>query len=285
MIPEEIKTCLIDNYGELQSFTPASGGCINNGGTAKCKSQELFLKWNSASLYPGMFAAEAKGLNLLRKSELIVPEVLEVINGQTYEALILENIRSGGQNKNTMEKFGGQLAQMHRITQKKYGLDHDNYMGSLKQYNKPHENWIEFYIAQRLEPQLEIAVKKGLADLQLQMKFEKLYKLLPKLLVIEQPSLVHGDLWSGNYMINSDGNAVLIDPAVTFANREVDLAMTKLFGGFSQEFYSGYEAEYPTEKGLNERLDIYNLYPLLIHLNLFGSSYRSQIISILNYFI
>ncbi|MEQ8927880.1 MAG: fructosamine kinase family protein [Fulvivirga sp.] len=284
MIPQEIKRWLTNNYGELENFSPASGGCINNGGTARFRNLSVFIKWNSSALYPGMFDAEAKGLDLLRQSELVVPHVMEVVHVDLYDALVLQNIESGSPTPKTMEDFGRKLALMHRISQKKYGLGHNNYMGSLQQSNNLNDDWIEFFITQRLEPQLEIAASKGMAESQFRKQFERLYKILPDILVIDQPALIHGDLWSGNYMIDSNGHAVLIDPAVTYAHREVDLAMTKLFGGFDAKFYAGYYAEYPTEKGLDERLDIYNLYPLLIHLNLFGTSYKSQLVSILKYF-
>ncbi len=282
MIPEDIKKSISDKLGVIHSFQQASGGCINNGGAISTSKGAFFIKWNNAKKYPDMFVAEAKGLDLLRQSQLIVPKVIDVLHNQEYQVLVLEHIESGSVTSKTWKDFGQKLALMHQISQPQYGLGHDNYMGSLNQVNQWHNTWIDFFIDQRLEPQLKISRENGLIDSSFEFKFQRLYKLLPDILSIEKPALVHGDLWSGNYMIDSNGNTVLIDPAVSFSHREVDLAMTKLFGGFSNDFYSSYQETCPTAKGLSERLDIYNLYPLLIHLNVFGSGYLSQIRSIVS---
>lgn len=284
MIPKEILDWLNEQYGAVDSFSPAAGGCINNGGTIVISKNRMFIKWNSAVKYPKIFEAEAKGLKLLSNSQFHIPYVIDVFNGQEYDALLLENIEKGASVTGFWEKFGQQLADMHHISNSKYGLDHNNYMGALVQENEPLESWINFFIGRRLMPQVSLAQANGYFSSDQLNSFEKLYKKLPDLLFEDQPSLVHGDLWSGNFMINHVGEPVLIDPAVSYSHREVDLAMSKLFGGFDRAFYNTYQESFPAEPNLEDRLDIYNLYPLLIHLNLFGSGYYSQVMHIVNRF-
>lgn len=284
MLPIEINNWFNNQYGQVELFTPASGGCINNGGTIKTGKADYFIKWNSCASFPNMFNSEAKGLKLLSQSSFQIPEVIDLFEGQGYDALLLENIPRGVPSRNFWESFGQSLAEMHRITNETYGLDHNNYMGSLKQENEPLDNWIDFFIARRLWPQVSLASSKGyFSNTQLD-SFDQLYKKLPQLLTNEVPALIHGDLWNGNFMINKDGKPVLIDPAVSFSHREADLAMTKLFGGFDSNFYNSYFEVYPTDPGLQDRMDIYNLYPLLIHLNLFGSGYYNQVMYIVRRF-
>ena len=284
MLPPEIKQWFETNYGAIESFTSASGGCINNGGTIESGKEKYFLKYNSSSNLPNMFKAEATGLDLLRKSELYIPKVIDVFEGLEYDALLLENVTKSVPNGNFWSDFGYKLAAMHHITKEFYGLDHNNYMGSLPQENEFVENWINFFIVRRLMPQVSLANSKGYFNNSQTSQFEKFYKKLPELLNVEIPALVHGDLWSGNFIINHHGDPVLIDPAVSYSHREVDLAMTKLFGGFDQQFYEAYLEAYPTVCGLEDRMDIYNLYPLLIHLNLFGAGYYSQVMHIISRF-
>jgi fructosamine-3-kinase len=146
-------------------------------------------------------------------------------------------------------------------------------MGSLPQSNEESDSWSSFFIKRRLQPQVQPAQNAGLLDSKSVKAFELLYKNLQDLLPEQEPALLHGDLWSGNLITNSDGGPCLIDPAVYYGNREVDLAMTRLFGGFSQEFYDAYHEAFPLPPNDFDRVDLYNLYPLLVHLNLFGSSY------------
>ena len=159
-------------------------------------------------------------------------------------------------------------------------MDHDNYIGSLKQSNTYYDDGVEFFINTRLVPQLEKL--NNLNNSSFFKKFDVLFNLLNEIIPVYQPSLLHGDLWSGNFLIDHNGHACIIDPAVYYGNREVDIAMTKLFGGFSEEFYSNYNNYFPMLNDWQERMPIWNLYPLLVHANLFGSSYLNQINSILN---
>lgn len=285
-IPEEISTFLESKFGKLKRFHAASGGCINNGGTIESNTGRYFVKWNSAIKFPKMFEAEASGLDLLRSAEsLKIPDVVNTFKGNSYACLVLEQIDQHRRASDFWERLGRGLADIHKQSADQYGLDHDNYMGSLRQYNTPHDSWIEFFVKSRLQPQIDLAKASNKIDAAGIKLYDRLISRLDQLLITEQPALVHGDLWSGNFMVGSRGEPVLIDPAVAYGHREVDLAMTTLFGGFDQAFYSAYKEYYPLSPGYESRLDIYNLYPLLIHVNLFGAGYYQQVLAILKRYI
>jgi protein-ribulosamine 3-kinase len=186
-----------------------------------------------------------------------------------------------------MEMLGRQFAELHRYRGKKFGFFEDNLLGDSPQSNKPSkegsQNWAVFYAENRLEFQTNLAVKKGYATPELTNLMENLIKKFSDLIsgTEEEPSLLHGDLWSGNYLIDGRGIPWLIDPAVYYGHREADMAMTSLFGGFSNAFYSAYKSAYPIAPGYAEREPLYQLYHLLNHLNLFGTGYYDQVISIL----
>jgi len=282
-IPDEIKTFCESHLGALRSFKHASGGCINNGGRLESDNATAFVKWNDAKRFPKMFTAEASGLKLLREPGCIdIPSVMDVYEGTNFSCLLLEQIESGPRATAFWERFGAELATLHKTTQEDYGLDINNYMGSLQQANDKRSSLADFFIECRLIPQIEMAGSK--LSKQDRKLFESLYKKLPSILVDERPSLVHGDLWSGNFMVGNKGQPVLIDPAVAYSSREVDLAMSRIFGGFEAAFYASYEDTFPTAPGLAERIDIHNLYPLLVHVNLFGWGYYRQVKNILDRF-
>jgi len=163
-------------------------------------------------------------------------------------------------------------------------LDHNNYIGSLHQSNQKHDKWVSFFIEERLNPQLKLAYDSGKINSSILEKFEVMFLVLEEIFPVEKPSLLHGDLWSGNLMTDNFGNPCLIDPAVYFGFREMDLAMTTLFGGFDSEFYESYQRINHLETGWQERFDICNLYPLLVHVNLFGEGYLSSVKNILKRF-
>jgi protein-ribulosamine 3-kinase len=270
----------------VKGFSFSGGGCINHGGRLETNEGAFFLKWNDANRFPGMFEAEAKGLELLQKpGALFIPNVIGVSERQNYQFLLLDFVDQKQRSGNYWNNLGEQLATLHGISSKTYGLDHNNYIGSLHQYNDQKSSWTDFFIHQRLEVQLKLAESSGSADTRLRKRFDELYKKLPSLLPDENPALVHGDLWSGNLMVNNKGEPCLIDPAVYFGHREVDLAMSKLFGGFAQEFYEKYNDVFPLSPGYQKRFDLYNLYPLLVHVNLFGGAYINQVNSILQYYL
>lgn len=270
----------------IHDFSFVGGGCINHGGKLKTEKGNFFLKWNDAHAFPGMFETEALGLNLLAKANAIrIPATFGTGENGDYQFILLEHIESSAYHNRTWHLLGTQLAALHKTSQAQFGLDHDNYMGSLRQYNDQNDSWINFFIHQRLEVQLKVGVDSGAIDNVVVKNFEKLYKKLPSLLTTEKPSLVHGDLWGGNLIIDEKGSPCLIDPAVYYGHREIDLAMTQLFGVFNHEFYDAYLQAFPVEPGLQDRLDIYNLYPLLVHVNLFGQNYLYRVNSTLSHFI
>ena len=268
---------------QITKFSFAGGGCINHGGRLTTSKGNFFIKWNDVKKYPGMFKAEAAGLKLLAGPEAIrIPRVLGTDERETYQFIILEFIEDRGRSHEHWNLLGTQLALLHKNSNDHYGLDHNNYMGSLSQINTTNNSWVDFFIERRLQVQLKLGIDRHVIPTATIKKFEALYKELPSILTTERPTLVHGDLWSGNLITDEIGNPCLIDPAVYYGHREVDLAMTQLFGGFSTEFYSAYQDVFPCESGWQQRLDIYNLYPLLVHVNLFGQSYLHQVDSILN---
>jgi len=278
---------LVGAEGKLQIVAPVSGGSINSCWRVSYNKDSFFIKVNSAVNYPGMFKAEAAGLTELQSHNVIkVPGVIGEGEVGGYQFLILEWINQGRNSVQSEELFGRQLADLHRIKHAKFGLDYNNYMGSLPQPNELTESYADFFIEYRLKPQVEIALSKKLLPLELERSFNSVYGILGSMLDNEVfPSLVHGDLWSGNYLIDTSGSPVLVDPAISFSNREIDIAMTTLFGGFSNRFYESYHESFPLAKGWQERMDLWNLYPLLIHLNLFGTGYLRQIQSALNKYV
>jgi len=259
------------------------GGCINSTYQIKTDAGSYFLKWNRSSLLE-MFETEKRGLNLLKQSPIHVPEVIGVGTFDDKSYLLTEWIAKGSPSKDFWTDFGRDLAIQHRLSADFFGLDHDNFIGNLTQQNSRNKSWSEFFISERLKPQLAIGVRNGLIDLKVQNDFDRLFEKLDHLIPREPPSLLHGDLWSGNFMINSAGQASIFDPAVYYGHRETELAFTQLFGGFDQQFYDAYPNEFPLEPGFEDRVDLHNLYPLLVHVNLFGSSYLSGILQTLKRF-
>lgn len=261
------------------------GGSINNCYRVSDDSHTYFLKVNNASRYPGLFETEKQGLGLLASKDCIrTPRVLYCGTQDTDQLLLLEWIGSGSKTGPFWKKFGEQLAQLHRCTQDQFGLTGDNYMGSLVQKNNPTDTWTEFFIYQRIMPQVELALSNGLLNAHHVDLFQQLCKKLGNFFEPEPPSLLHGDLWSGNFMCDSQSAPVLIDPAVYYGHRSIDLGMTTLFGGFDHSFYEAYHYHFPLPANHEDQWEICNLYPLLIHLNLFGQSYLSQVVDTLKRF-
>lgn len=296
-IKKEIQTVLAEKIESVTvgNISSVGGGCINDTARIKTNIGLFFAKWNKAKKYPKMFEAEAKGLKLLADAnEIKIPEVISQKTIDETDFLILEFIESGAfqhppsplqRGTNTFwHDFGKSLAKLHKHTSEKFGLDHDNYIGSLPQSNKQHNKWNEFFILERLEPQIKMAIDSKQIHPSANQRFHKLFSQVETVFPAEKPSLLHGDLWNGNYLIGSKGEPVIIDPAVYFGHREMDLGMTKLFGGFTSEFYQSYNEEFPLEKDWQKRTDLCNLYPLMVHVNLFGRSYAMQVEDILRRF-
>lgn len=280
---EPLQTLLESKGWLTQSVNPLSGGSINDVFKVVLQDQKHFvIKKNTLQKYPKMFEREAEGLKLLQKSSFKVPEVIEVVVQEPFQYLILEYVSTGVKSKNFWKDFAFQLAEMHQLSSNEFGSVGDNYMGALAQSNKNHVHWSSFYLNERIAPQLLMASNRRFFTYdEVKDYINKIESWLndqPKI----EPSLVHGDLWLGNFMVDDSGNPVLIDPAVHFGNRETDIAMTRLFGGFSDDFYLWYQEFLPMPKGWQQRTVVYHLYPLLIHLNLFGAGYLHQVRKILD---
>lgn len=260
------------------SCLPVSGGSINQTYRLQTSKRDYFIKINNGKEFPGMFEAEAAGLKLISDTGAIaVPMVIATCEAGDESFLLMEWVDTRRPTAKASEQLGRALAEMHRHSAAFFGLDGDNYMGSLRQSNRQHQTWTEFFINERLQPMAKMAVDAGWLNRVDLGHFEALYSVLPGLFDEEPPALIHGDLWGGNYLIGEDETPYLIDPAVSFGHREFDIAMTTLFGGFSREFYAAYHEAFPLAPGWDDRTDLWNLYPLLVHLNLFGGGYLGQV--------
>ncbi|SDG35167.1 fructosamine kinase family protein [Mucilaginibacter sp. P25] len=271
---------------QIKNVSRVSGGDINQAYCLQTTLGDFFIKINNLHKFPGMFKSEVSGLAAIRKTNTIaVPEV--VLQGDTGDEsyLMLQWIEAGYGDAISSQKLGRQLALMHRDTAAQFGFEADNYMGSLHQSNNRHNSWARFFIEERLQPMVKMAVdKRKLTQTDIH-QFDQLYKKLPGLFTEEPPALLHGDLWGGNYLIDTSGKPYLIDPAVSHCNREFDIAMTTLFGGFDRAFYEAYNQEFPLRPGWQQRLKLWNLYPLLVHVNLFGGMYAREVRRSLSAFI
>ena len=284
-----IEDFLTDKFGKpvhISSAFAVGGGSINSAYGLETNAGKLFVKLNSASHYPNMFEKEALGLSILSEvEELPVPEVEGFDENHKEAFLILKFIDTGAPSAGFWENFGHGMAHLHGHNADTFGLNHDNYIGSLSQSNTFHDTWSEFFIEERLKPQIKLAFDgKQLINSDVKA-FENFFNRFPEIFPEELPALLHGDLWSGNFMTNQAGEAVLIDPAVYFGHREMDLGMSQLFGGFHRRFYDAYNEIRPLESGWEKRLDYCNLYPLLVHVNLFGGSYVHSVKQIIKSFL
>ncbi len=260
-----------------EHHSSCGGGSINSAYKISNDSHSYFVKLNHGSLLD-MFEAEAAGLNEIASSQSIrVPQVIcyGTAEGQAY--LVLEHIRFGRGNNNSHQQLGHDLAQMHQHTQAQFGWFRDNTIGSTPQPNTLTADWVTFLRDQRIGFQLQLAARNGYRG-QLQSQGQALLDVIDQFFsnYQPQPSLLHGDLWSGNYAISDAGEPLIFDPATYYGDREADLAMTELFGGFPPDFYSAYNDAYPLDSGYKQRKTLYNLYHIINHLNLFGGGYLSQ---------
>lgn len=261
-----------------------SGGCINNAmKVVYYDGSGDLLKFNDRTP-DDMFMKEAHGLVELKKARAIrVPEVLIF----DTDFILTEFISEETKKYNFFDEFGRNFARLHKYTTDKPGFFEDNYLGSSLQVNRFKDTWKDFFIENRLLFQYKLAEKNGHATADLRSSMNKLLDKVPVILdeVKEPPSLLHGDLWSGNYITDENGSACLIDPAVYYGHREADLAMTRVFGTFDTRFYVAYSEEYPLDEGSSYRENLYKLYHLLNHLNLFGSAYYLSTISLIKFYL
>lgn len=281
---ELLAELLPEMRAEVLRVQSVGGGSINRCVKLETSKGFFFLKENDAKAFPGMFAAEKRGLEWLASTNtFVVPEPLGLLekNGSAY--LLLSWLEKAAPAAKSSYEAGTLLAKLHRHSEKTFGLDHDNYIGSLRQSNRQHNSWEEFFVLERILPQVQLARDAQRIDAQLVKQAEKCCARAADLFPMEKPALLHGDLWSGNFLLTNNGPSVF-DPAVYYGHREMDLAMTQLFGGFDDDFYAGYENEFPLENGWRKRIPFGQLYPLLVHVNLFGGGYIYDVKSILSAF-
>ncbi len=260
--------------------TALDGGCINTAQRISGNGREYFVKTNKAE-YRAMFSAEARALCVLAASNTVrVPTPVCHGNCGDHCYIVLEYLALGG--RADMATLGRQLAAMHACTSDHFGWQYDNTIGLTPQINTPKQNWVAFWRDQRLGRQLKLAAGKGYGA-KLQQLGERLLMDFPVLFdtYSAQASLLHGDLWGGNYAALASGEPVIYDPALYYGDRETDLAMTTLFGGFGAEFYAAYDEAWPLDAGYTTRREFYNLYHILNHLNLFGGGYQDQALAVM----
>jgi protein-ribulosamine 3-kinase len=264
----------------VRGARPLAGGDINDAYEVRLgDGREVFVKCN-VSAPNDMFVAEARGLGWLAEAKTLrVPGVLAASGANDLTPfLALELIRPAPRVPDFDDRLGRGLAALHRHGAATFGLDHDNYIGRLPQKNTFAVAWPEFYRVRRLGPQLKAAADAGLAPARVRRDFERLFAQLDDLCGLpEPPARLHGDLWGGNLITDDRGEPCLIDPAVYGGHREIDLAMMKLFGGFGPRVFDAYKESFPLADGYRERRPLYQLYPLLVHVNLFGGGYLAQV--------
>jgi fructosamine-3-kinase len=262
----------------VESARSVGGGSINSSfRVSDTTGLTYFLKLNTPAFLE-MFEAEREGLQALGSPDcLTIPQPLVCGVAGDAAFLMLEWLELSGHDRDALESLGHGLAQLHRVTQDRFGWHRHNTIGSTPQINKPDVDWVRFYRERRLKYQLERAAANGYGG-KLQEKGERLLERFPQLFATysPRPSLLHGDLWGGNWGVTADGQPAIFDPAVYYGDREADIAMTRLFGGFGPEFYRAYQAAWPLDDGFETRQYLYNLYHVLNHLNLFGGGYLAQ---------
>ncbi|MBN8781928.1 MAG: fructosamine kinase family protein [Terrimonas ferruginea] len=265
----------------IRSVNRISGGDINDAFMVLTNNGPFLIKTNHTSA-PRFFDGELRSLNLLATTNtLTVPKPFGSGKVNGIQFIVMEWLNTGHPDKHFWEDFGTGLASLHAHSNELFGAAGDQYIGTLPQSNAQATTWHHFYRDQRIMPLLRDALNQGLCTREDVTCGERLCNHLAELLPVEPAALLHGDLWSGNFLIKSDGHPALIDPAVYYGHREMDIAMTALFGGFDPVFYQAYNAAYPLQPGWQQRLAVSQLYPLLVHLLLFGSSYYGRVKTIL----
>ena len=266
----------------IQNIIPVSGGDISLAYKVQTERKSYLLKVNLSKDALTMFQKEKRGLETIALTKTIsTPKVYACDKFKSEAFLLMEFIESKLPSNFDFNNLGSKLAELHQVTNDCFGLEHNNFIGSLHQNNSQHSNWADFYTKERLLPQLQLAKRNGLLSDRECPRENSINEKLKELCFDIKPSLLHGDLWNGNYLISKSGIPYLIDPAVYFGHHEVDIAMSKLFGGFGDEFYKSYYNTFPPDSKTASRIEIYQLYYLLVHLNLFGRSYSASVISIL----
>ena len=286
MLPDDVASVLQPFLeGPVRRHAAVGGGCIAHACRIETDVRSYFLKW-SRDAAAASFLAERDGLDTLRSADspLVVPHVLaaRAASEDAPGFLLMDWLEEGRRTSAFWEDFGRGLAALHRHTEARYGFASDNFIGRLPQLNEWEADWPTFFRRQRLAPQVARARAEGRWQKAWDAWLEALYHRLEDLLPARPPaSVVHGDLWSGNFLATRTGTAALIDPAAYYGHRETDLALTELFGGYDARFYAAYREAWPLESAYASRRDVYNLYHLLNHLNHFGDGYARSVESVL----
>jgi fructosamine-3-kinase len=277
---------LVNGHSDsVKSVNSLTGGSITQVYKITCSGSVFVLKVHDVHDFPKMLEYEYDSLKHLQATKAVaVPEVFHHGVWHQYQYILMEYIQPETKSSEFYIKLAEQLANMHTITADYFGLHYHNYIGSLAQYNYPKSNGIEFIIHSRFLPQLKLADQQNLLPVALQKKFDHLFVKLPQLMPEEHASLIHGDLWHGNILTGPQGHARLIDPAIAYSYRYFDLGMIGLFGGVDSDFYQIYHEVYPMCAEWKQVIEICNLYPLLVHLNLFGAYYLKDIAEIIDQF-
>lgn len=279
----ELQQALTAHYGKdimIHNTEQLFGGDINQTWLLRTDAGDYFLKTNTAA-YGNMFEKEFNGLQLLSSAKSIkIPE--PIIQGKIDNTifLVMEFIQKARPAKKFWKYFAEGLATLHQQSHTTFGLNEDNYIGSLAQSNGQCENWNLFYSTQRIMPLIRLAYNQKKCSADDMKTVERFCEKLDGLIPPEMASLLHGDLWSGNFMVAENGGPAIYDPAVYYGHREMDIAMTLLFGGFDHQFYHHYNEIFPLQAGWQQRIDICQLYPLLVHLILFGGHYYYRVMEI-----
>ena len=259
------------------SASPVGGGSIHGAWHVQGGSRQFFVKTNEIAAAP-MFAAEVQGLQALSAAGAVqTPAVIACGKTGRRAFLVLEYLELTALDQKGGARLGVAMAQLHRVTGESFGWPEDNFIGATPQRNAPHASWPHFFGDRRLRPQLQLALRNGM-DRTLVAKGEAVIERCGGLFIDYRPqaSLLHGDLWSGNAAQCADGAVVIFDPACYYGDRETDIAMAELFGGFPASFHAAYRAAWPLDSGYETRKPLYNLYHILNHFNLFGSAYLGQ---------
>ncbi len=279
---EQRFTSFFNSDTQIQHHKTVHGGDISQAFMLDTTKGRFLIKVNAAIFGLDMFEKEARGLiHLADTGALKVPRPL--FDGKFHQQifLIMEYVDHGNPAEDFWENFGEGMARLHYNTADRFGMEHDNFLGKLTQKNTWNDSWSDFYSTERILRLVHKAQQKGLLETAHITQAEKLSDQLITLFPSEKPALLHGDLWKGNFIAGANGYVAIYDPAVYYGSREMDIAMAKLFGGFDDRFYASYHYHFPLRAGWEERLPICQLYPLLVHLLLFGGHYRQLVTEIL----
>ncbi|HBX62638.1 MAG TPA: fructosamine kinase [Flavobacteriaceae bacterium] len=270
----------------IDSIVPMKGGDINDAFRLESFDKKYFLKVNSANNFPHLFKKEARALEAIKKTKTFsVPKVVNVGEaGKDFQYLLLEWMENSTPTVVNWENLGKNLAKLHQNTSKQFGWSEDNYIAIVVQPNSLTDSWSEFYAKNRIMPMMKLLQNKQLINSKQIKSAENLCKQLNSIFPEEKPALLHGDFWNGNILANKKGEFSVIDPAIYYGHREMDLAIAKLFGGFDDVFFDAYHENNPLAPNFEERLPIAQLFPLLIHAYLFEGYYVKDVQTILKKF-